>query len=137
MFFLKNHMQNVVVKLVPDTFQKSQNWGHIWINSLEFYTFCFYCIPIRVLPKYIKTKLLTTCFYLTCETTTLPALFSAWFLKKNVSYIIFYQLAKFHCLIVFSSWEIEQSVFYNYLFRSRWCHKLYNILRLKRLLKVK
>ena len=33
--------------------------------------------------------------------TSLPASLSASFLKKNISHVIFYQLTKFHCLIVF------------------------------------
>ena len=48
MFFFENHMQNVMEKLVPDSFIK------------------FVCIPCpnQGLPKYIKTKMLTTCFCL-------------------------------------------------------------------------
>ena len=42
--------KNVVEKLVPALFIKNQNWVYLWINSPKF------------LPKYIKTKVLTTCF---------------------------------------------------------------------------
>ena len=31
--------------------------------------------------------------------TSLTASYSTWFLKKNISHIIFYELTKFHCLI--------------------------------------
>ena len=41
-FFLKNHTQNVVGKLVPEPFLKNENWAYLWINSLKFYTVCFY-----------------------------------------------------------------------------------------------
>ena len=34
--------------------------------------------------------------------TSLPVLFSAWFLKKNVFLVIFYYLHKFHYLVVFA-----------------------------------
>ena len=35
--------------------------GHIlWINSLTFYTFCFYCMLSKGLSKYIDTKLQTS-----------------------------------------------------------------------------
>ena len=34
-FLLKNHKQNVVEKLFPDPFIKSQNWAYLWINSLK------------------------------------------------------------------------------------------------------
>ena len=35
-----------------------------WINSLNIYTVCFYCIPSWGVSKYIEIKLQTTCFYL-------------------------------------------------------------------------
>ena len=33
---------SIVEKLVPEPFIKNQNWVYIWINSLKFYTACFY-----------------------------------------------------------------------------------------------
>ena len=45
-FFLKNHTQNVAEKLFPESFLKNQNWVYLWIDSLKFYTVCFYCMPI-------------------------------------------------------------------------------------------
>ena len=36
-----------------------------WVNSLKFYTVCFYCMASWGLSKYIETKLQTTCFHLT------------------------------------------------------------------------
>ena len=44
-FFTKNHTQNVVEKLFLDPSLKNQNWAYLWINSLKFYTVCFYCMP--------------------------------------------------------------------------------------------
>ena len=52
-FFLKSHTQNVVEKLVPDTFLKIQNEAYLWINSLKFYTACSVICPGGRLPKYI------------------------------------------------------------------------------------
>ena len=43
--FLEKHTQNVVETLFPDPFLKSQNWAYLRINSLKFYTVCFYCMP--------------------------------------------------------------------------------------------
>ena len=63
-FFLKNSTQNVVEELFPEPVLKNYNWAYLWINSLKFYTVCFYCILSWGLSKYIKTKLDTTCFYL-------------------------------------------------------------------------
>ena len=61
-FFLKNHTQNVVEKLVTNPFVKNENWAYILIISLKFYTVCFYCMASCVLSKYIENKLETTCF---------------------------------------------------------------------------
>ena len=52
---MKNHTQNVLKKLFPDPFLKNQNLACLWINSLKFYTVCFYCIrQVRA----IKLKLI-------------------------------------------------------------------------------
>ena len=119
--FLKNHTQNMVKKLVPDPFLKNWNWAYLWINSLKFYTVCFYCMASWGLSKYIDTKLQTTCshlilsFFLNTKRgleLTLPASFSAWFLKKNI-FIIFYKFIKFHCLIASTLWDIGQYVYWN------------------------
>ena len=59
--FLKiHHTQNVVQELLADPFLKNQI--HLWINSLIFYTVCFFVSQSRGLPKYIDTKLVTTGF---------------------------------------------------------------------------
>ena len=42
--------------------------------------------------------------------TGVPGSFSASFLKKNISIVIFYYLNKFHCLVAFTSWGIGQYV---------------------------
>ena len=47
--------------------------------------------------------------------TSLPASFSAWFFKKNISVVIFYYLTKFQCLVAFISWDIGQYVYCNWL----------------------
>ena len=60
---MKNHTQNVVEKLIPDLFLKNQNWAYLWINSLNFYTVCFYWMESWGLSKYIETKLQTICFH--------------------------------------------------------------------------
>ena len=55
--FLENHTQNVVEKLFPDPFLKNQNKIYLWINSLQFYTVCFYCLSSWELSKYVESKL--------------------------------------------------------------------------------
>ena len=55
--------------------------------------------------------------------TSLPASFSAWFLKKYISVVILYYLTKFHCLVVFTSWDIVRC---NCLLISLWRHEFWN-----------
>ena len=62
MFFLKHYVQNVVVKLVLETFLKDQTKAYLWINSLKFLSVCNHCSS-QGIHKYIETKVLTTCFY--------------------------------------------------------------------------
>ena len=119
---------------IPRPFSKNQSWAYLWINSLKFYTVCFYCNPSWGLSKYIGTKLQTTCIYLIKtflknkkrSGTILPVSFSVWFLKKNISLVIFYYLTKFKCLVVFTSWDIGQYVYRNCLLTSLWRHKFRN-----------
>ena len=72
----------------------------------------FYCMPKLRLSQYIKTKLQTTLklFWKIKRglETSLPASFSAWFLKKNIPIVMFYYLTNFHCLLAFTSWDIGQ-----------------------------
>ena len=42
--------------------------------------------------------------------TSLPASFSAWVLKKNITVVIFYYLTKFQSLVAITSWDIGQYV---------------------------
>ena len=103
-FFLKNHLQNVMEKLFPDAFPKNPNLAYIWINRLKDDTVCFYCIRSWGVSKYSKTKPQTTSFCLMKRSgTRLPTSFSAWFLKKIISFVVFYELTKFQFIVAFSS----------------------------------
>ena len=120
---------NWAKKLFSDHFLKKPK-SYPWTKSLKFYTVCFYRMPSWGLLKYIETKLQTTCFYLTHTHThkkkkSLPPSFSEWFLKKNISLVIFYYLTKFHCLAAFTSWDIGQYMYYNCLL-TRWRHKCWS-----------
>ena len=61
-FFLKNHSQNVVEKLFPESFLKNQNWTYLWIIGLKFRIVHSDCLPsgglynyIKIILNYIKT----------------------------------------------------------------------------------
>ena len=55
----------MVEKLVPDPFMKTQSWTYLWIEDVEgVINFVFTVCSIRGLPKYIKIKVPSTCFYL-------------------------------------------------------------------------
>ena len=57
--------------------------------------------------SYIKKPLKTK----TRSGTSLPGSFSSWLLNKNISLDKFYQLAKFHCLLASTLWDIGQYVY--------------------------
>ena len=89
-FFLKNHTQNVLEKLVPDSFLKSYNWAYLWINGLKFYAVCFFFMTSWGLSNNVETKLRTTCFHVILlkirgpELVSLPYfLYNFW--KKQIS----------------------------------------------------
>ena len=83
----------------------------------------FYCLPNWDYWKWLKLRCRPLAFtsYIAYSKnkkrsgTSLSALFSAWFLKKNISVVIFYHLADFQCLVVFTSWDIRQYVYCNCL----------------------
>ena len=90
-FFEKSYAK--CQKLVSDTFVKNQNWAYLWINSLKCFTvFLLYvkqrCWPLALilcLWPYVnlsKNK--------NRSETRLSASSSVWFLKKNISHIVFY-----------------------------------------------
>ena len=121
--FLKNHGQNVVIKLVPDHFLKDQNWAFLWIDSLKSRTTKIEWNYQNVLTLRGWPLTFTSYKSFSKKTrkmfgTSLSASFSAWFLEKNISQVIFYQLTKFHCRIVFTSWHIALYVHCSYLFPS-------------------
>ena len=60
--FFKNLKQNVLEKLVP--FIKNQNWATSESTIWNVIKFVFIVCPSQFLSTYIKTKVLTTCFYL-------------------------------------------------------------------------
>ena len=134
-FFLKNHAQNVVEKLIPDTFLEMQNWVYLWISCVKFNTACFYCMSRWRLSKYIATKVWTTCFDLkksvfekqkeVCNLSP-RLIFCMIYSKKYFScYIVL--PTKFHYLVSFTSWDIGQYVYCNCLLTRLWHRKFWNL----------
>ena len=101
--FLKNHVQNMVEKLIPDTFLEMQNWVYLWISCVKFNTAYFYCMSSWGLSKLLKLScrsLASTSKKVFLKNkkksvTSLPALFSARFIAKSISLVIFYYLPNF------------------------------------------
>ena len=62
-FFLKYDTQNVVEKLVPETFLKNQNRAYFWIKSLKFISFALISCPCGGLSRDMETMVQATCFY--------------------------------------------------------------------------
>ena len=103
-FFLEKSFTKCHGETIPRRFSKNPNLAYIWINRLKDDTVCFYCIRSWGVSKYSKTKPQTTSFCLMKRSgTRLPTSFSAWFLKKIISFVVFYELTKFQFIVAFSS----------------------------------
>ena len=131
--FLKNHAQNVKKQLVPEPFSKKAKLSKsLDLQSEVSYNLFLYKVP-------------SAFFYFTRSSfkkqkrsgTSLPTSFLAWFLKKNISQVKFYQLTKFHSLIAITSWEVMaiqicnthmQYVYCNYMLCTLQCYKFWNLL---------
>ena len=133
--FLKNHTQNVVEKLFSGFFLKNKNWAYLWINVLKFIHFVFIVCQVEDYWKWLKLSCRP--FALTSykaflknnkrSGTSLPASFSAWFLKKNISVVIFYYLTNFQFPVAFTSWDIAQYVYCcNSLLTRLWRQRFWN-----------
>ena len=105
----------------------NHNWKYFWINSLKTYTVRFVC-PRQVLTTwfYLIWSFFETqkeiCNYYSC-------LIFCMIFEENVSRVMLYYVIKFHRLIVFTSWEIGQYVYCNYLVNILWCINSENNLR--------
>ena len=76
--FLKNLTKNLVEKLFPDPFLKNQNCAYTWINSLNFCTVLFHCMPIWGLIKDKKDL----------ELVSLPQFLHNFWKKKIILFIL-------------------------------------------------
>ena len=114
---------------VPRTFLKNQIWAYFWINRLKFYVVCFYWWQVEGYRNILKLSwrpLAFTSYKAFLKNRkrsgiSLRTSFSAWFLKKNLSLVIFYELTKFYCLVAFTSWDLGQYVYCSCLLTSFWC----------------
>ena len=70
--FIEYNMRNIFLEksyhkcggeTSPRLFYKKSYLSDLLIESLKYYKFVFIVCVSRGLPKYIKTKVLTTCFY--------------------------------------------------------------------------
>ena len=110
--FLKNHTRNVVEKLFPDPFLK--NLPYLWINILKFYTVFFIVCQVEDYRNILKLSFRPLAFtshkgFLKNKkrsVTSFSASFSARFLNKNISLVIWYHVNKFHFLVASTSCDI-------------------------------
>ena len=131
--FLEESYTKCGKETIPRLFLKNQNWLYLWINILRFYIFRFNCLPSWGLSKVIETAdhLLLPhikLFKKTKRGLELVSLlhFLEWFLKKNISVVMFYYLTKFNCQVAFTPWDIGQFVYCNCLLTSLWRHRFRN-----------
>ena len=123
---MKNRTQNVAEKLFSDPFLKNQNWEYLWINSWNFYTVYFHCLPTSGLSKYIEMKWQITCFYLFAflfllELVSLPH-FLLDFWRKIFLLLYSINQSNFDCLYFLRYWA---HVYCNCLLTSLWRHKFW------------
>ena len=97
-------------------FPKNQSWAYLWIKVL--YSLSLLYAKLRTIEIYWNQAVWSG--------TSLPASFSAWFLKKNISLVIFYCLMKFHCLVVFTSCSNGQNAYWNCFLARFWCHRFWS-----------
>ena len=104
--FLERSYTKCGGEIIPRPFFKKSKLS-LRMNIIKFYIFCFYCLPSWGLSKVIETKLHITCIYLKQSFlknkkrsgTGTRASFSVWFLKKNISLVMFFYLTKFQCVV--------------------------------------
>ena len=94
--FLEESYTKCGAETIPRPFLKNQNRAYLWVNILKFYIFRFDYLASFF--SFYKNKKRSG--------TSLPASFSAWFLKKNISLVIFFYQTESQCLVAFPLWDI-------------------------------
>ena len=98
-FLKKNHAQSMVETLFPDPFLENQNWEYIWINKVSKVLCIFFIVcQLEDHRKWLKLRCRPLAFtsnkaFLKNKKrsgSSLPASFSAWFLKKT--FLMLYSL---------------------------------------------
>ena len=123
-FFFKNHAEDEAGRLVPDLFLFFKKALYeIKASCLQF--------RISIAPNWHIIKKTLSSFRLLIQRyvqfwffrkgsgNSFSTTFWEWFLKKNGPHVI----TKFYCLIPFTSWDIGQDVYCNYLLTRLWRHK--------------
>ena len=135
--FLKNHTYNMVEKILLDLFIKNQNWAYLLINSLKLYTQLVLIVSqVENFQSILKLSWLAFTSYKAFLKkkknqnkkrfrTSLRVSFSTRFFKKIFCFVMFYYLTKFHSLVAFTSWDIWQYVYCNYLLTRLRRHRLW------------
>ena len=115
-------------------FKKSKLSISLDVSILKFNTFFFIVCQVEDYRNWLKLSCRPLAFtsnkaFLKRKRrsgTSLPASFSAWFFKENISLVIFFYLTKFQCLVAFTSWDIGQYVYCNSLLTRLWRNKFWN-----------
>ena len=116
-------------KLFSDLLLKNQKWAYLWINSLKFLQFFLMVCEVEDYRNILKLSCRPLAFasYETSLKISLPTLFSAWFLKKDIFLAIFYYLTKSHCLVALSSWDFGEYMYCNCLLTRFWRYNFFEI----------
>ena len=114
--FLKNHTKMLWRNYSETVLSKIKIEHSSWLMVQSFTQFILIVCQVTDYLNILKLscRLLAFTSYKTFlknkKSVTLLALFSAQFLKNNISHVILYQLTKFNCLVAFTSRDIGQLV---------------------------
>ena len=131
--FLEKSYTKYGDKLIPRNFSKKWKLR----SGLVFWSFIYFIPVVCEVEDYRKwLKLSCRPFAFTTHKaffknknrsgTSLTASFSAWFLKKNIFFVILYYLTKFQFLVTFTSRDIGQYEYCNCLLIKSWRQKFWN-----------
>ena len=123
----------MVEELFPDPFLKNQDWTCLWINTLKFYTVSLFYARFRTIKIFLKWAvhhlLLPLIKFVLFKKRNLKLASTFLFLYDfflNISLVIFYCPTKFHCLVVFTSWDNGHYVYCSCLLNRLWRHKFWH-----------
>ena len=131
--FLEKSYTKCCEETIPRPFFTKSNLSISLDQYSKVYIFCFFVCQVEYYRKWLKLSCRSLALTSNKASlkkkkpgTSLLASYSAWFLKKHISLVMFFYLTKFQCLVAFTSWDIGQYVYCNSLLSRLWRNKFWN-----------